>query len=225
MIIRIDRDQFIRRRYLPKKKNKHISLFFPGANVAFNKRLFDESDRYDERFLAGEDTDFGIHLSRKGELFFSPQARVLHSSNISFRKFISQWIKVGIYHVKVLKKYYGGGIELFIESPAPGEKYVCVYHKKSNLNMVAFLGSFPFFILSLYLSFLLYGLNITALAFLLPIVLGIVYFAKDFSNVKLSILEKIKFGFLRFCINIILLHVSFFVGLKNRLVYVCCEYE
>jgi hypothetical protein len=215
-------------RYLPKIYYKSISFFFAGGNVAYRKKALNE-DFFDNNLLVGEDVDIGIRLSRSGEMFSNPRAKVIHTGRIALGKILRQWFLTAIYQVKILKKYVSGGIEVFINTLWEDKEHYfeCVYQRKSKWTIIIFLTPFFFVNVFLWVTLITGALKLPHLYYCslgLLIISCLLYLRKDFIFKVMPVKYLIVFAFIRLCINSLLLYVSFFIGIRYRILYVNSEF-
>ncbi len=210
--------------YLPRVRHRGLALFFPGANVAYRRKALVPLAYFDERFQSGEDTDVGVRLVQKGELFSNPKAKVVHTSNLPLRKLIEQWFRIAVYTVRVFYKYANLCFEVFMRGLVGDSRYrqVCLCELTIPLTAVIFVS--PFLLLNVGLWGVVASLG-HPLAVAFALFTGLVYFWSDFARTRVSLRRLLLYAGLRFAINLILLHVSFAEGLRNRMFYVNYELD
>lgn len=214
-------------RYLPRSRSKAIGLFFPGANVAFRRSALDPIRFFDTELNSGEDTDAGIRLVERGQFFSNPNAEVVHTAHLSFRKLMQQWFRIALYTVRVVRKHADGGLEVFLcfGRHLTGEaRFRNLYYRPlpKPYTAIVFLSPFLLMNLALWAVVLSHGAPVEWMA---ATVAAALYFNGDRKTRGVPWRRRFLFAGLRLVINTILLYVSLLEGLRHGLLYVNYELD
>ncbi|MDG2380599.1 MAG: glycosyltransferase family 2 protein [Pirellulaceae bacterium] len=230
MIIRWNQKYFTFR-YLPMEQQKAVSLFFQGGNVGYRRSVFSEVGDFDIKMRACEDVDMGIRFSERGSLFSYPSAQVRHTANFTFKKIIQQWWLTACYQVILMRKISKGGIEIFSSTGARDPEatdHQCWVARPCPVTIIIFLSS----LLSMNIGILLMigaslmgWVPIFYIGLLSTAVSATIYLVPDFRRKDLSLMRRLRFCFIRFIINQMLLWISFVQGLRLRMIYVSHVYS
>ena len=139
--------------YLAKGRHPTVAPFFAGANVAMRRRALEEIGGYDPACVTGEDCDICARLSAADwELYMRRDAVVFHKNPATLKRLLKQWYGYGRYHPYVFAKHNDRALEVYarLGRPVAGERYLCLYYKRSPWAVVLFLTNF----LALHLALL-----------------------------------------------------------------------
>ncbi len=138
--------------YLEKGRHPTIAPFFAGANVAFRREAIHQIGGYDPQCVTGEDCDVCARLSTANwELYLNRDAVVFHKNPSTIRELMRQWYGYGRYHPYVFRKHNEGAVEIFVRSrPIQGERYRCLFWRKSRWPAAIFVTNFLLLHLTLF---------------------------------------------------------------------------
>ena len=131
--------------YLSRERHPTVAPFFAGANVAFRRQALEEAGGYDPACVTGEDCDICARMSAAGwDLYMRHAAQVKHANPSTFRHLIRQWYGYGRYHPYVFSKHNERALELYtrLGRAASGERYACLFYRRSPLAVVCFVTTF-----------------------------------------------------------------------------------
>ena len=131
--------------YLSRERHPTVAPFFAGANVAMRREALQQVGGYDPACMTGEDCDICARTSHAGwDLYMSHGAVVKHANPRTFRRLVNQWYGYGRYHPYVFSKHNDRALELYarLGRQATGERYACLFYRRSRLAAVCFLTTF-----------------------------------------------------------------------------------
>ena len=131
--------------YLSKGRHPTVAPFFASANVAFRRHALQEIDGFDPECITGEDCDICARLSAGDwELYTRREAIVSHKNPSNFRHLFQEWYGYGRYPPYVFAKHNERAIEIYMRllRPLDGERYICLFYKRSRVPVVLFLTKF-----------------------------------------------------------------------------------
>jgi GT2 family glycosyltransferase len=131
--------------YLDKGRHPTVAPFFAGANAAFRRAALEEIGGFDPACMTGEDCDICARLSAAGkELYMRRQAVMAHNNPSTWKRLIQQWYGYGRYHPYVFSKYNERAAEVYMRlgQPLDGERYVCLFYRRSPVGIVLFVTKF-----------------------------------------------------------------------------------
>jgi len=228
MIVPFEQDLYTFR-YLPKDSYSRKLYFFPGANVAYRRSALSPVEYFDAEMRSGEDIDASMRLWRQGEFFSNPRAIVTHTSNLGFRKILSQWFQYAIFAVRLTKKHSRNGLEFLLgvnNSRLGGMKFRLLYYRPSRAGIFVYFTPFLALNAGFWGGLLcsIVGFSSGAWVFLLVMLFsGLIYLKSDFRIRNLTVRQRIAFTAMRFMINTIMLYVSLYEGLKGGILYINYE--
>lgn len=94
--------------YLPRCDDDGLfHPFFPTANAAFRTEAIRKAGGFDPEFrTSGEDNDVCVRVAREGyELWYAPEARLLHHDRSTWKGLWKQWYGYGYYHPRLYRKH------------------------------------------------------------------------------------------------------------------------
>ena len=173
--------------------------------------------------MTGEDCDVCARMSQAGwDLYMSRGAVVKHTNPSSFHRLVSQWYGYGRYHPYVFSKHNDRALELYVRlgRPATGERYACLFYRRSPLAVVCFVTTF----LLLHLAALgalaawLLGWTVAAWAGLgLTAVLSLAFAWPDLKRSGLALGGA--FAAIRYAADMALFVGAFVGGLRQGMLY------
>lgn len=209
--------------YLSKGRHPTIAPFFACANVAFRRNALLEIDGFDPKCVTGEDCDICARLSSwEWELYTRREAIVSHRNPTNLRQLFRKWYGYGRYHPYVFAKHNERAIEIYMRlfRPLDGERYICMFYKRSPLPVVLFLTKF----LMLHTALLATGfaglLGLTAagpLGLSLSTILAISYAWPDVG--RSGLLLGSAFTAIRYVADMGLFVGAFIGGLQQKMLY------
>ena len=131
--------------YMAKGRHPTVAPFFAGANVAMRRRALEEIGGYDPRCITGEDCDICARLSAGDwELYMRRDAVVFHKNPATLKRLLTQWYGYGRYHPYVFAKHNEPAVEIYtrLNRPVSGERYRCLFYRRSSRPVVLFLTNF-----------------------------------------------------------------------------------
>jgi cellulose synthase/poly-beta-1,6-N-acetylglucosamine synthase-like glycosyltransferase len=131
--------------YLSKGRHPTVAPFFACANAAFRRNALREIDGFDPKCVTGEDCDICARLSSgEWELYTRREAIVSHRNPSNLVHLFRKWYGYGRYHPYVFAKHNERAIEIYIRllRPLDGERYICLFYKRSPVPVVLFLTKF-----------------------------------------------------------------------------------
>jgi cellulose synthase/poly-beta-1,6-N-acetylglucosamine synthase-like glycosyltransferase len=138
--------------YLTKGRHPTVAPFFAGANVAFRRSALQEIGGFDPKCMTGEDCDICARLSAAHwELYLRREAIVSHNNPSTLKQLIRQWYGYGRYHPYVFAKHNDRAVEFYVrlKQPLNGERYACLFYRRSPVAVVLFITKLLLFHLML----------------------------------------------------------------------------
>ena len=229
MVIQILTD-FFEEGYLKKNQDSLISLFFPGSNVAFRRKVFEDVGLYDINCVTGEDQDICIRVANSAwERYYQPKAVVGHKSRQTAKAFLKQWYRYGLYHPYVFKKHNSKSLMVYLKKRRAKKGILyerAIYKKPFPLFVLIFIT--PFLIMNMFLLLtvlsVLLGFNILSIILgLVTLGIGICYFRPDMAIKRPW--RTVKFILLRYLVNLAILVGGFLGGAKSKMMYICPTFD
>lgn len=93
--------------FLPENPAKD-KLYLPAISLGFTKNAFYKSGKWDEGLIRSQDYEWTLRLYKNGfQPRFEPNASILHlpTTQNTFKKVWSSWVRNGYDNYKVRKKY------------------------------------------------------------------------------------------------------------------------
>jgi GT2 family glycosyltransferase len=209
--------------YLVKERHPTVAPFFAGANVAMRRNAIQEIGGYDPKCLTGEDCDLCARLSAADwELYMRRNAIVFHKNPSTLRRLIAQWFGYGLYHPYVFAKHNDRAIEIYLRvlRPLGGERYICLFYKRSPLAIVLFLTKFLMLHTALLATGVIWLLGLTAAGWAclaLTTILAVSYAWLDVS--RSGLLLGSAFAAIRYVADMALFLGAFIGGLRQKMFY------
>jgi cellulose synthase/poly-beta-1,6-N-acetylglucosamine synthase-like glycosyltransferase len=209
--------------YLNKGRHPTVAPFFAGANVAFRRAALEEINGFDVRCVTGEDCDVCARLSASGkELYMQRHAIVAHNNQSTWRRFIRQWYGYGRYHPYVFRKHNESAVEVHVRLglSVAGERYTCLFYRKSPLAIVVFVTKFQLMHLALLCALGALVAGLIAPAWTAAVAAGILAFGYAWRDLrKHGILLGSAFTALRYAGDMALFAGALIGGLRQRTLY------
>jgi cellulose synthase/poly-beta-1,6-N-acetylglucosamine synthase-like glycosyltransferase len=209
--------------YLDKGRHPTVAPFFAGANVAFRREALNEIGGFDPRCMTGEDCDICARLSAADKpLYMRRQATVGHHNPSTFKRLVQQWYYYGRYHPYVFRKHNERAVELYVRLglPIEGERYACLFYRKSPLGIVCFITKFLLLHLSGLAAAAAYLSGWLTLGGILAGTAGVMALAYLWPDVRRSgIFPGIAFAGIRYVADMALFAGALIGGLRERMIY------
>jgi len=201
------------RQLRPSDIGGHRAYFFGTCNVAYRKKVLDDTGvKFWDR-PTGEDMNLSYEFRSRGyKFYFAPKAKVDHMHRADLKVLRKVWVTYGQAHLPLIDKYVKkNGIEIILQFlignpsfilPLPMRGFVYI----GNFHLLHLFGGM--FILSLIFSFiwpLLFWKVITVVSFFFTL-----YFAYQY--VKWNFAMEPKSKFLTWCKMKYLTNLSFIQG-------------
>ena len=209
--------------YLDKGRHPTVAPFFAGANVAFRRDALEEIGGFDPKCVTGEDCDICARLSAADkELYMRRQAIVAHNNPSTFKRLIQQWYGYGRYHPYVFHKHNESAAEVYVRLglPVEGERYTCLFYRKSPLGVVLFITKFLLLHLALICSLGAWLSGLATIAWVAAISAGLLAIAYAWPDVRNhGMLLGCAFSALRYAADMALFVGALIGGLHQRMLY------
>jgi cellulose synthase/poly-beta-1,6-N-acetylglucosamine synthase-like glycosyltransferase len=209
--------------YLAKGRHPTVAPFFAGANVAMRRRALEEIGGYDPQCVTGEDCDICARLSAADwELYMRRDAVVFHKNPATLQRLLKQWYGYGRYHPYVFAKHNEPAVEIYarLNRPVSGERYRCLFYRRSPWAVVLFLTNFFLLHLALLGTVLAWLLGWPLLGWVgisLTVVLALCYAWPDLKHWGLP--RGAVFAGLRYLADLALFSGAFIGGLRQKMLY------
>lgn len=210
--------------YLTKGRHPLVAPFFSGCNVAFRRRAIQEIGGFDPKCLTGEDCDICVRLSKADWcLYLRSEAIISHNNPSTLRHLLRQWFGYGLFHPYLFAKHNERAIELYtrVKKPLNGERYACLFYRKSSAAIVIFISTLHIFHLMLFIaviSWLLGWLTISWSAVGMALLLMLSYAWPDLQ--RYGIILGSAFTIIRYAADVALCVGAFIGGLQQKMLYV-----
>lgn len=210
--------------YLTKARHPTVAPFFAGANVAFRRSALQEIGGYDLHCKTGEDCDVCARLSASDwELYLRPEAIVAHNNPSTLKHLVRQWFGYGLYHPYVFVKHNDRAVEFYtrLNEPVRGERYTCVFYRRSPLGVVVFITRFVMLHLAALAALLAWVVGSATLGWIglaLTAVCVVQYAWPDLN--QFGLLEGAAFSAIRYAADAALFLGAFLGGLRQRMIYI-----
>jgi cellulose synthase/poly-beta-1,6-N-acetylglucosamine synthase-like glycosyltransferase len=209
--------------YLSKGRHPTVAPFFACANVAFRRHALQEIDGFDPKCITGEDCDICARLSAgEWELYTRREAIVSHRNPSSLRHLFRNWYGYGRYHPYVFAKHNERAVEIYMRllQPLDGERYICLFYKRSRLPVVLFLTKFLMLHMALLATGAAWLLGLTAagsVGLILTTILAVSYAWPDLG--RSGLLLGSAFTVIRYVADMALFIGAFIGGLRQKMFY------
>jgi cellulose synthase/poly-beta-1,6-N-acetylglucosamine synthase-like glycosyltransferase len=208
---------------LARERHPTVAPFFAGSNVAMRRNAILEIGCYDPNCITGEDCDVCARLSAADwELYMRRNAVVFHKNPSTLRRLIGQWFGYGLYHPYVFAKHNERAIEVYmrVSRPFDGERYICIFYKRSPLAVVVFLTRFLVLHMALLVTGVVWLLGLTAAGWACLCLTTILATSYAWPDVKQSgILLGSAFAAIRYVADMALFIGAFIGGLRQKMFY------
>lgn len=85
---------------------KHYVNSLPNCNAMYKKKVIQEVNGFDERFIVGQDGDLNYRINKKGHKFlYVPEAQVMHHRRGTLKSFSVRMFKYGMWMAELFKKH------------------------------------------------------------------------------------------------------------------------
>jgi cellulose synthase/poly-beta-1,6-N-acetylglucosamine synthase-like glycosyltransferase len=209
--------------YLTKGRHSAVAPFFAGANVAFRRNALQETGGFDLKCMTGEDCDICARLSEADwELYLRPEAIVSHNNPSTLKRLVRQWFRYGQYNNYVFAKHNDRAVELYLrlKRPLNGERYACLFYRRSPVAIVLFITKLLLFhlvLLGAMTSWLLGWSIVGWVAAGLALLMMVSYAWADFK--QSGIVLGAAFTALRYTADVALFVGAFIGGLQQKMLY------
>jgi cellulose synthase/poly-beta-1,6-N-acetylglucosamine synthase-like glycosyltransferase len=209
--------------YLSKGRHPTVAPFFAGANVAFRRHALQEIDGFDPKCITGEDCDICARFSAGDwELYTRREAIVSHKNPSNFRDLFQQWYGYGRYHPYLFAKHNERAIEIYMRTlrPLDGERYICLFYKRSRVPVVLFLTKFLMLHTVLLATGIAWLLGLTgagSAGLILTTILAVSYAWPDVG--QSGLLLGSAFTVIRYVADMALFIGAFIGGLRQKMFY------
>jgi GT2 family glycosyltransferase len=209
--------------YLAKGRHPTVAPFFAGANMAIRRHALEEIGGYDPQCVTGEDCDICARLSAADwELYMRRDAVVFHKNPASLNRLLQQWYGYGRYHPYVFAKHNEPAVEIYarLKRPISGERYRCLFYRRSPWAVVLFLTNFLMLHLALLgtgVAWLLAGSLLSWAGLGVTMILAVCYAWPDLRHWGLR--RGAAFAGLRYLADLALFVGAFIGGLHQRMWY------
>jgi cellulose synthase/poly-beta-1,6-N-acetylglucosamine synthase-like glycosyltransferase len=209
--------------YLSKGRHPTVAPFFACANVAFRRRALQEMGGFDPQCVTGEDCDICARLSAgEWELYTRREAIVSHKNPANIRHLFRKWYGYGRYHPYVFAKHNERAIEIYVRlwRPLDGERYICLFYKRSPVPIVLFLTKFLMLhtvLLATAGSWLLGLTTASSVGLILSTILAVSYAWPDVARSGLFLGSA--FTVFRYVADMALFISAFIGGLRQKMLY------
>lgn len=209
--------------YLDKGRHPTVAPFFAGANVAFRRSALEEIGGFDPLCMTGEDCDICARLSAADkELYMRRQAVMAHNNPFTLKRLVQQWYGYGRYHPYVFSKHNDRAAEVYVRPGRPlgGERYICLFYRKSPLGIVLFITKFLLLHLALVCAFCAWLAGWTTAAWAAAGFAGLVGIAYAWPDLRRSgILLGSAFTAIRYVADAALFFGALIGGFRERMIY------
>jgi len=209
--------------YLSKGRHPTVAPFFSCSNVAFRRHALQEIDGFDPKCITGEDCDICARLSAgEWELYMRREAIVSHKNPSNFRHLFRKWYGYGRYHPYVFAKHNERAIEIYMRllQPLDGERYICLFYKRSGLPVVLFLTKFLMLNTALLATGIAGLLGLTTAGSVGPCLTTILVISYAWPDVRRSgLLLGSAFTAIRYVADMALFIGAFIGGLRQKMIY------
>jgi cellulose synthase/poly-beta-1,6-N-acetylglucosamine synthase-like glycosyltransferase len=209
--------------YLNKGRHPTVAPFFAGANVAFRRAALTETNGFDPCCVTGEDCDVCARLSAAGhELFMQRHAVVAHDNQSSWWGFFRRWYGYGRYHPYVFRKHNEPAVEIHVRVglSVAGERYTCLFYRKSPVPVVVFVTKFQLMHLALLCALGALVAGATTLAVTAAVVAGVLALGYAWRDLRRhGLLLGAAFTALRYVGDLALFAGALVGGLRQRMLY------
>jgi cellulose synthase/poly-beta-1,6-N-acetylglucosamine synthase-like glycosyltransferase len=209
--------------YLDKGRHPTVAPFFAGANVAFRRVAIEEIGGFDPACMTGEDCDLCARLSAADkELYMRRQAIIAHNNPSTFKRLVEQWYGYGRYHPYVFSKHNDRAVEVYVRLglPLEGERYICLFYRRSPVGIVFFITKFLFMhiaLISALVAALLGWGNLAWIAAGMAALAGLAYVWPEVR--RHGILLGLAFTAIRYVADTALFAGALIGGLHQRMLY------
>jgi GT2 family glycosyltransferase len=209
--------------YLKKGRHPTVAPFFAGANVAFRRSAIKEIGGFDPKCMTGEDCDICVRLSEADwELYLQPEAIVSHNNPSTLKRLIKQWFGYGLYHPYVFAKHNDRAVEFYVplKQPLDGERYVCLFYKRSPMAVVVFITKLLMLHLTLFGAAISWLIGLETIGWFGAGLAFLIMIAYAWTDLKQSgIFLGSAFTAIRYVADVALFMGAFIGGFRQKMLY------
>jgi cellulose synthase/poly-beta-1,6-N-acetylglucosamine synthase-like glycosyltransferase len=209
--------------YLARGRHPTVAPFFAGANVAMRRQALEDIGGYDPRCVTGEDCDICARLcAADWELYLRRDAVVLHKNPATLKRLLQQWYGYGRYHPYVFAKHNEPAVEIYarLGRPVAGERYQCLFYRRSSWALVIFVTTllmFHFALTGTVLAWLAGWPRLGGAGLAATLMLALGYAWPDLKHFGLA--PGAAFAGLRYLADLALFTGALVGGLHQRMLY------